>query len=79
LLRSNHQTIMFGGLIAEWHRPTETISELHNVPVYLPESYIKGTTLLPAVFIIAFALTVLHFHFFANERHSPNERNLNSF
>jgi hypothetical protein len=66
---------MFGGLIAEW---TETISELHNEPVFLPESYIKST-LLPAVFMIAFALTVLHFHFFANERHSPNERNLNYF
>ena len=65
---------MFGGLIAEWHRPTETISELHNEPVFLPESYTKGT-LLSAVIMIAFALTVLHFHFFANERHSPNERN----
>jgi hypothetical protein len=39
---------MFGGLIAEWYRLTETISNIHNEPVFLPETYIKGT-LLPAV------------------------------
>jgi hypothetical protein len=50
---------MFGELISEWPRLTEAISELHNEPVFLPESYIKGT-LLPAVFMVAITLTIFY-------------------
>ena len=46
-------------LRGQWSRMTEAISKYHDEPIFLPESYIKGT-LLPAVFTITAVLTIIY-------------------
>jgi hypothetical protein len=50
---------MIDGILSEWNRLTNSISELHNEPVFLPQSFIKGT-LLPAIVVVAFTLTIIY-------------------
>jgi hypothetical protein len=50
---------MINGILSEWNRLTHSISKLHDEPVFLPASFIKGT-ILPKIFVVAFTLTIIY-------------------
>jgi hypothetical protein len=46
-------------ILSEWHALTESISKVHDEPIFLPESFIKGS-LLPAIVVVTICLTIFY-------------------
>jgi hypothetical protein len=50
---------MFQDIISEWNSLKESISKFHELPIFLPESFIQGT-LLPTIAVVAVTLTIVY-------------------